>query len=89
MQTIRVREKTDRDGTLLLRLPLGRPEAEYDVVVILQPKDERATPRNMAQSIPSPPSEPWDVINVLREELARSGRVFPDSTPLIREDRER
>lgn len=89
MRTIRVREKTDREGTLLLRLPLGRPEAEYDVVVILQLKDERAAPRNSAENIPTPPSDTWAVINALREELARSGRVFPDSTPLIREDRER
>ena len=37
MQTIRVREKADKDGTLLLRIPLGKPEADYEVVVIVQP----------------------------------------------------
>jgi len=39
MQTIHVVEKTGKDGTLLLRIPLGKPEAEYDVVVIVQPRE--------------------------------------------------
>lgn len=34
-------------------------------------------------------SDPWAAVDALREDLAASGRVFPDSTPLIREDRER
>lgn len=38
MQTIRVLEKTDKNGTLLLRIPLGKPEAEYEVVLVVQPK---------------------------------------------------
>jgi hypothetical protein len=38
MQTIRVSEKTDKDGTLSLRIPLGAADAEYDVVIVLQPK---------------------------------------------------
>ena len=37
MQTIRVLEKTGKDGTLLLRIPLGKPEAEFEVVVVVQP----------------------------------------------------
>jgi hypothetical protein len=41
MQTIRVLEKTGKDGTLSLRIPLGKPDAEYEVLVVLQP---RATP---------------------------------------------
>ncbi len=39
MQTIRVLEKTDRNGTLQLRIPLGKPEAEYEVVLVLQLKE--------------------------------------------------
>ena len=39
MRTIQVREKAGKDGTLLLRIPLGKPEAEYDVVVVVQPKE--------------------------------------------------
>ena len=33
--------------------------------------------------------DPWAVTNAICEKLARSGRVFTDSTPLIREDRDR
>lgn len=39
MQTIRVVEKTDKNGMLLLRVPLGKPEAEYEVVLVVQPKE--------------------------------------------------
>jgi hypothetical protein len=35
MQTIRVTEKTGKDGTLSLCIPLGTPEAEYEVVVVV------------------------------------------------------
>jgi plasmid stability protein len=35
------------------------------------------------------PADQWAVINALREELAASGRLFPDSTESIREDRDR
>jgi hypothetical protein len=38
METIRVMERTGKDGALHLRIPLGKPEAEFDVVVIIQPK---------------------------------------------------
>ena len=38
METIRVLEKTGKDGTLNLRIPLGKPEAEFEVVVIVQPR---------------------------------------------------
>ena len=34
-------------------------------------------------------ADPWAAVNAIREELARSGREFPDSTPLVREDRDR
>ena len=39
MQTIRVQEKTDKDGTLRLRIPLGKPEAEYEIVLVVHPKE--------------------------------------------------
>jgi hypothetical protein len=38
METIRVLEKTGKDGALNLRIPLGKPEMEFEVVVIVQPK---------------------------------------------------
>jgi plasmid stability protein len=38
---------------------------------------------------PACAADPWAVINAMREDMARSGREFPDSTPLVREDRDR
>jgi len=31
-------EKTGKDGDLSLRIPLGEPDVEYEVLVVLQPK---------------------------------------------------
>jgi hypothetical protein len=42
MQTIRISEKTDKQGTLRLHVPLGKPEAEYEIVLVLQPKEVSA-----------------------------------------------
>jgi hypothetical protein len=39
MQTIRVLEKTDKNGTLRLNIPLGKPEAEYEIVLVVQAKE--------------------------------------------------
>lgn len=39
MQTIRVLEKTDKDGMLQLRIPLGKPDREYEIVVVAQAKE--------------------------------------------------
>lgn len=44
MQTIQVREKTGKDGTLSLRIPLGKPEEEYEVLVVVQPNVVGTTP---------------------------------------------
>jgi hypothetical protein len=44
MQTIRVLEKTGKDGMLSLRIPLGKPEAEYEVLVVVQPRTAAAMP---------------------------------------------
>jgi len=43
METIRVLEKTGKDGALHLHIPLGKPEAEFEVVVIVQPKAETSS----------------------------------------------
>ncbi len=45
MHTIQTRERTGRDGTLSLRIPLGLPDTEFDVVVIVQPKSPADAPR--------------------------------------------
>ena len=37
MQTIRTVKKTAADGSLSLSIPLGKPDAEYDVLVVVQP----------------------------------------------------
>jgi hypothetical protein len=39
MQTIHMLEKTGKDGTLHLDIPLGKPEVVFDVVLIVQPKE--------------------------------------------------
>ena len=50
MQTIRVLEKTDKDGTLRLHIPLGKPEVECEVVLVIQSKSapsNAATPEEL------------------------------------------
>ncbi len=37
MQTIRILDKTGKDRVLSLRIPLGRPDADYEVVIVAQP----------------------------------------------------
>jgi len=44
MQTIRLLEKTGKDGALSLRIPLGQPDAVYEVVVVVQPRAVVTTP---------------------------------------------
>ena len=43
----------------------------------------------LAEALQPSSADSWAAINAMREELARSGREFPDSTPLLREDRDR
>ena len=38
MQTVRVLERAGKDGVLHLRIPVGQPEAEFEAVIVLQPK---------------------------------------------------
>ena len=77
MQTISATGVTSPDGTLTLSLPVGRPNAAFDAVVVLQPR-----PSALA-------ADPWAAINAFHRHLASSGRAFTDSADLIREDRER
>ncbi len=39
MQMIHVLEKTGKDGTLCLRISLGKADIEYEVVLVVQPKE--------------------------------------------------
>ena len=43
----------------------------------------------LAAALPPPAADPWAVVNALRNELAQAGREFPESTVLVREDRDR
>lgn len=45
MQTIRMLTKAGVDGSLSLNIPLDKPEARYEVVVVLQPMEDLATGR--------------------------------------------
>jgi hypothetical protein len=45
MHTIQTHERTGHDGALSLRIPLGQPDTEFEVVVIVQPKSSTDTPR--------------------------------------------
>jgi hypothetical protein len=38
MKTIQTYERTGADGTLTVRVPLGQPNTEFDVVLVVQPK---------------------------------------------------
>lgn len=40
MQTLRVTERTGKDGVLQVSIPLGTPEADFEVVLVVQPKSE-------------------------------------------------
>ena len=77
MQTMSATGITGPDGTLTLFLPLGRPNAEFDAVVVLQPRPTATT------------ADPWAAVNAFRQHLTASQRVFTDSAALIRADRER
>lgn len=40
MDTVRLVEKTDKEGKLSLTIPIGRPETLCEVVIILQPVEK-------------------------------------------------
>jgi hypothetical protein len=46
MRTIRVSQRTEADGVLSLKIPLGKPEADFDVVVLVQAKDSASSPED-------------------------------------------
>jgi len=80
MQTIQISERTGTDGTLNLSVPLGRPDTEFDVVLVVQPK---ATANGQA------PSNRFATMDAIRNSLAATGREFGDSVRDVREDRDR
>jgi hypothetical protein len=42
MHTLRVTERTGKDGVLHVSIPLGTPEADFEVVLVVQPKETGA-----------------------------------------------
>jgi hypothetical protein len=45
METLRLHEKTGKDGMLNVRIPLGKPDVECEIVVTVRPEtDERGWP---------------------------------------------
>jgi len=49
MQTLRVTERTGKDGVLHVRIPLGTPDADFEIVLVVQPKENKppATPEEL------------------------------------------
>jgi len=45
MHTIQTNQRTGDDGALSLRIPLGQPDTEFEVVVIVQAKSSASNPR--------------------------------------------
>jgi hypothetical protein len=45
MHTIQIHERTNKDGTLSLSIPLGQPDTEFDVVLVVQPNSKVSGPR--------------------------------------------
>ena len=39
MHTLHITERTGKDGVLHVSVPLGTPNAAYDVVLVVQPKE--------------------------------------------------
>jgi hypothetical protein len=44
VQTLQVTQRTGKDGVLQVSIPLGAPEADFDVVLIVQPKRTEPVP---------------------------------------------
>lgn len=44
MQTHRILSKAGRDGVLHLEIPVGTPDAEFEVIVVLQPSLPASAP---------------------------------------------
>ncbi len=40
MKTVHTTERTGKDGVLLVRIPIGQPETDFDVVVVVQAKNQ-------------------------------------------------
>ena len=55
MQTLHVTERTGKDGVLNVRVPLGTPDADFDVVLVVQAKRDTAAPTETPEERGWPP----------------------------------
>jgi hypothetical protein len=69
-----------KSDSITIQLPKTFPYQEVEVIVLPVTGQHRPTP-------PQEPEAVWQRIDAIREQLARSGRTFSDSTELVREDR--
>jgi hypothetical protein len=81
MNLIQTAGTTNSEGTLTLTLPLGRPDTEFEIVLVVQPRPSV----NGAVA----PADRFAKMDAIRNSLAATGRDFGDSAQDIREDRDR
>ncbi len=54
VQTLRVTQRTGKDGVLHVSIPMGSPEADFDVVLVVQSKTPESSPAGLDQAGWSP-----------------------------------
>jgi len=54
VQTVRVTERTGKDGVLRVNIPLGTPDADFEVLLVVQPKGTEPAPAKADQGGWSP-----------------------------------
>ncbi len=79
MNVMQITGTTNSDGTLTLSLPLGQPNTRFEVAVVAQSQAASSTA----------PLDWRAAADAIREKLRTTGRMFSDSSELIREDRDR
>jgi hypothetical protein len=84
MHAIQTRQRTNAAGTLALTIPLGQPDTEFEVLVVVQPD----TTANGAPAVKAA-DNPYATMDAIRKGLAATGADFGDSADDIREDRDR
>ena len=73
MQTVHVQSQTGSDGILHLEIPVGLPNADVEVVLVIQPRGLAPSPRGHRRG-------PWLAARVLRGDGRRlAGRARPRS----------
>jgi hypothetical protein len=81
MNLIQTSGTTNGQGSLTLTLPLGRPDTEFEIILVVQP---RPSVNGGASS-----ADRFATMDAIRNSLAATGRDFGDSAQDIREDRDR